>query len=367
MKIGVVTYFNVPNYGAVLQAYALQKYLQTRGHHIVFVDYAWTRGNFTLNKLLLSRLLKFFYKKLTHSRFSASFLSFQQYFEKTKRYNTITSILHDPPDCECFIVGSDQMWALSSDKRHTLPLRFLEVFDHKALRIAYAVSFGKPVPKELSEEVGRYMQKFSAISVREKNTVEWVRDLSGREAKWLCDPTLLLKSEYYDKLFPNDMPIDLSGAYIFKYMLPWETVGDGVLDGIDKHLEIADIKTDMCDPKTWIDIICGVRSKIEVADWLRRIKYASFVVTNSFHGTLFSIIYKKPFLTLPLTGHAASMNDRIFSVLGFLGLEDRIYATPNSVYSLSGLLNTPINWEDVHLRLDNWRNQTDAYFRSLAL
>ena len=366
MKIGIVTYFNVPNYGAVLQAYALQRYLQFRGHHIVFVDYAWGRGNFSLNQLLLSRVRKFVHKKLTHNRSSTSFLSFQ-HFEKTKRYNTVVSILHDPLDCECFIVGSDQMWALSADRRHTFPLRFLDVFDHKALRIAYAVSFGKPVPKELSEEVGRYMQKFSAISVREKNTVEWVRDLSGREAKWLCDPTLLLKSEYYDKLFPSDIPLDLSGAYIFKYILPWETVGDGILDGIEKHLGIAHIKTDMCYPNTWIDIVCGIRSKIEVEDWLQRIKYATFVITNSFHGTLFSIIYKKPFLTLPLTGHAASMNDRIFSVLGFLGLEDRIYDASNSNYSLSKLLNSPINWTDVHLRLDNWRNQTDDYFRTLAL
>ena len=362
MKVGIVTYFDVPNYGAMLQAYAMQKYLKMRGHHVVFVNHTWFPEKILLKYFFRPQSFNSFRGKFTYNKsMVATFLPFQEHFEKTRRYESIASIRDDPPDCDCFIVGSDQMWNVDICKRGKLPYVFLDIFGDKAMRIAYAVSFGRPIPAELHGEVENYMRKFTAISVREKNAVEWVCNLSGKEAEWLCDPTLLYNVEDYDELFPKSYA-DEKTPYIFEYMQGKRDITHDV----GKYFGITKIMTEMRASDKWFDMLLGLQIKIGIGNWLRRIKHASFIVTSSYHGILFSIIYKKPFMLVPLTGHVTPWNDRFFSILGFLGLDNRIYDESKS-NSLAELLDAPINWTDVHQRLANWRNKTDAYFKNLSL
>jgi len=364
MKIGIVTFFNAPNYGAMLQAYALQEYLRGRGHQTVFIDgIRWNPIQWSFKGILLSRSMRSLRTKIELNRVRAPLLPFQQRLKKTKAYTSISSISRTPPVCDCFIVGSDQMWNVDFVKRHAWPFVFLDAFGDKALRIAYAVSFGRSIPEEFRDEIGQLMRKFTAISVREQNAVEWVHELSGKEADYLCDPTLLWEKEYYDALLPV-VPIDLKSPYIFEYII--RATPNDILQDVKKHFKVAHVKADMCPSDQWFSRITGLQVKVSVEEWVQRIKCATFVVTDSFHGTLFSIIYQKPFLVLPLAGHLQSQNDRICSILGFLGLENRVFdaTTPTS---LSALLDSPIPWEDVHQRLAEWRKKTDVFFQRAGL
>jgi len=353
MKIGIVTHFNAPNYGAMLQAYALQTHLQARGHGVVFFDNVIRVEKYTTGQLFSPLSLKSFRTKLARNMDIEMFQRFQHHFATTQRYDYISSVLPNPPDCDCFIVGSDQVWNVDIHQQH-LQLVFLDAFPSKALRVAYAASFGRPVPDKVRAEIGGYLKNFSAISVREKNAVEWVRELSGKEAEWVCDPTLLCESEQYDALLPES-PADVEAPYVFSYLLV--PVKRHPTKAVAKHLGIKRVKTHLRGGA----MMFGVQAKIGIEEWLQRIKRASLVITNSYHGTLFAIIYKKPFLTLPLKGDWESRNDRIFSVLGKLGLENRIYDASNPA-ALPSALDSPIDWDDVRRRLAAWRKKTDAFF-----
>jgi len=373
MKIGIVTFFCVPNYGAMLQAYALWKYLEERGHQVEFIDYAFGNARrIPLWKCFVSRQVHGYFnairKKLkAYVRFRI--VHFSDAFPKTRPVTTFVELKDAGCDYDALVVGSDQMWNPLWCSGENLPVVMLDFAAKGVKRIAYAVSFGtKEWKKEHNaDEAGRLLCEFDAISVREESGMKLVQELSGRDdTEWVVDPTLLHSASFYEPLF--NVECCKRHRYVFSYMLEeWmndENV-ESVMQAVMVAKEIDEIHTDKVSVGGLWSPVCklfDVQSKVPVGTWLSEIANSDFVVTNSFHGTVFSILFHRPFVTMPVSGKMSGMNERIVSLLSMAGLRSRIV----NIEDLDGcrdVVGSAINWDEVDRRLDAERLRADVFFK----
>ena len=373
MRIGIVTFFRVPNYGAMLQAYSLWKYLEERGHEVEFIDYAFGNARrIPLWKCFVSRHVRGCFgairKKLkAYVRFNI--VHFSDAFPRTRPVATFVELKEIGCSYDALIVGSDQMWNPLWCSGETLPVVMLDFAAKGEKRVAYAVSFGtKEWKKEQNaDEAGRLLREFDAISVREESGMKLVQELSGRDdAKWMVDPTLLHSASFYEPLLNcecRDRP-----RYVFSYMLD-EWLGDENVESVLRVVTTArgvdEVHTDKVSASGLLSPICkmlDVQSKMSVGSWLSEIANSDFVVTNSFHGTVFSIIFHKPFMTMPVSGKMSGMNERVVSLLSMVGLRSRIVDTKD-LDGCREVISTAIDWDGVDRRLDAERVKADAFLQ----
>lgn len=353
MKVGILTFHWATNYGAVLQAYALQTYLSQHGYDAQIIDYL----PFTLKKNLVNcifikrpwripRNILDYLKELRFREFR------KKHFRLSRKYQSFEDLIMNPPLYDIYVCGSDQIWnpgfALRGEKKTTLSY-FLEFCPNNVKRIAYAVSFGCiQYPKILIDLVSPILSKFKAVSVRENSGCQIVHKMGIDNVELLPDPTLLLRAKDYESLAFTSRK--MQNKYIFFYALH------------DSQKTIKEIKNHFLRlHHKIIDAGSLTNSIIGVETWLAFIESSSFVITNSYHGLIFSIIFRKPFIVVPAEGTYEEMNDRIFTLLRILGLEDRIadYSDENKINSI---LVQSINWEMVENKVNSLRNDAHLFF-----
>lgn len=334
-SVAIMTYWEYnDNYGQILQAYALSYFIKKLGLHARLIKYHHLSD--TTTKLSMARRLKSFIyrpgqflkgltyrvKHLFKNRNSVScpcadsFITFKSHhLDWTDDYQTYLELKANPPADDYYICGSDMIWAESA----YMPNPFFLNFGSHAKKIAYAPSFGrKSISKIFKNEIKPLLSYFTAVSVREASGIEICKSAGRNDAVHVPDPTLLLSREDYLKI---EEPIDTPKDYIFAYLLgessklymPMiiKTADDNNLKIIFRNAQGGD----NLHPQTLAS----------PGQWLSLIKNARHVFTNSFHGVIFSIIYRKPFTFLPLTGKGASSNERVVSILSALNLNSRIY------------------------------------------
>ena len=366
MKIGIVTFYRVANYGAMLQAYSLMKNLERMGHEVVFIRYKFCAPKrLPLWRSLVSRSLKGVRIKLK-SYVCHPITDFAKDYSQTEFCETIDAVKLATKDCDAFIVGSDQMWNPLWCSGLHLPLVMLDFATGDKIRISYAASFGTKEWREdqNAAEAGRMLKKFKAISVRENSGVELVEKLSGRkDAKCLLDPTLLQNAMFYNEIIAKNVSCCKNGKkpYVFRYILDEWTDSkelEAALGVAKAKLNITNVETDRKNAPGLLGVICrmlGVKAKITLPEWLEKIASSEFVFTNSFHGTVFAILFHKPFVSVLIKGKMSGMNERALSLLKLVGLEDRaVYL--DELEKIAALADTPVNWEDVDSRLDQQRD-----------
>lgn len=375
MKIGIVTFYGAANYGAMLQAYALWKFLESRGHEVVFIRTPCVApGRISLWRCFVSRSWKGVVTKLK-MRIQHSITEFAASYPQTITCSSIEAIRRETEDCDAYIVGSDQMWNPIWCSGEHLPLVMLDFAAEGKPRISYAASFGVTSWDEKygPERAGAALSKFKAISVREASGVEIVKNLTGRmDAKCLLDPTLLHGRDFYQRIIA-ERPILNRGnlPYVFRYWLQWSDVrdSDGAVELIKNLIGVNCVEDDSIPAGGFASPfyrLCGVRGKIVVPEWLNKIAGASFVLTNSFHGTVFAILFHRPFLSVLLRGGMRGMNERALSLLQILGLEDRaIYS--NEVSKYGRLIAEPIDWMSVESRLNGKRDEVKGWLEEVGL
>ena len=377
MKIGIVTFYRVANYGAMLQAYALERYLKARGHDVVFIAHErCIAKKHPLWRCFVSRsLLGVRIKLKNYVRHSIT--AFARDFPQTRFCRTLEDVREATKDCDAFIVGSDQMWNPMWCSGVYLPLVMLDFADSRKPRIAYAASFGTREWREDqdAERAGELLRKFSKISVREESGVALVKELSGRmDAQCLLDPTLLQTADFYCEIMMRRQvtSVERDNPYIFRYILDeWDdaTSSQKAFDIFQSCVGLSRVEMDRIPVSGALGPLCqllSVTAKIPVPDWLWKIAHADFVFTNSFHGTVFSILFHRPFVSLLLRGRMSGMNERLLSLLAKLGLSERgVYA--DETEKIKAIANQPIQWELVEENLKKLRLETDAFFGSCML
>lgn len=377
MKVGILTFHFVPNQGAVLQCYAMQKFLESEGHSVRVVDYRpsyhtvryapfknpflYARWYFRKNdrKSLPVRLNVFaraFVRALamnaegTDRRVTAAFRSFsRRHLHLTAPYRSLASLRRNPPSLDACLVGSDQLWNPELLDQDFDPAYFLDFGPDSLVRFSYAVSLGKP-PSDLQlRQLGPLCKRLDAISLRESSpAVERALPLPVH----VClDPTLLLDAADYADV---ESPRLVDGDYIFVY-------GFETTPGIEEALAEVLRRHPSCrvvngSPHR-VKLRCPHESRRVYGPdaFLSFVRHARCIVTNSFHATAFSVIYQKDFVTVPHSTRALRMN----VLLDSIGLASRLWG--HDAFSFD----VPVDWSDVCSRIHGLRQDSIEYLHAL--
>jgi len=365
-RIASITYHFVPNYGAALQAWALQKCLDGLGLEAFFIDYRpahlTTGGAFWWpgNRWRLRANLVIAYQKSQAVRQMlrgdggkrAAFAAFHRQHLRLseQRYRSAEALRSHPPEADGYVCGSDQIWN-SSLQYGIDPSYFLDFETSGKPRVAYAPSFGRAaVAPSAREQTARLAGGLDALSIREESGVKLLQELTGREAFWAPDPTLLPEDGYPEAIRPAQDKV-----FLFVYALRSRELVSRTESYVRRRLGL-----DLVSPETLARAQTGAPGPLE---WLGYIKNSHFVITNSYHGTLFSIIFQRPFIFAGLGGSKAGFNERARSLLSRLGLENRMIFSYDE-NTLSRLADEPIDWNSVHARTTAWRAQAAAFLSS---
>lgn len=335
MKIGILTYHACFNYGACLQAYALQTTIKKLGYKCEIIDY---------QSDILRNISDVFSKKPTNIReiiknvtrfpYKSQLLERQKLFEDfinnnlelSQRCRTEKDVERQAEQYDCIVCGSDQTWNLDPSVRYQNAVYFLNFPKHQR-RISYATSFGQWVEKapEHEEEFLPWVTGYDALSMREQSGVEYLQS-KGLKCELVVDPTLLLEKKYYDAICRERL---INEPYVL--LFTWNGAKDAteIAKKIAKQTHAKPVYI-VAPPRA---MFSGVERKLDVGpcEFLSLIKYADYVVTNSFHGTVFSIIYQKRFVSV-VTGH---VDKRRESLMKHLGLTDHLMSQEN--FSLTAI------------------------------
>lgn len=373
-KIGIITILKVNNYGADLQAYATQRILNKLGWNAEIIDYLFYK-NPKFEKTKMSRPLfpmgmgkkmkEHLYpilneikgwrnvksNKVRKERF-ASF--HRENTAMSKTFKSMDELYQAGLDYDVYMVGSDQVW--NPGIYSSLEPYFLTFAPKGKKRISYASSFGvSDIPEVAKPFYRKQLLELSSISVRENTAVDLVKQLSGREAQWVLDPTLLLSasdwrqvcSDRYAKMPPFVLVYELTPcAYIAELA---EYIAQ------KKKLQIVRIcKSAAREDKntSFLDVVDA-----GPAEFLELFGKAAIIVTNSFHGTAFSINFNKPFYTV--IPHRKNNNSRQQSLLEMLGLKERM------VWEDAGYPNIDegMDFTHVNIQLEIERDKSIKYLR----
>lgn len=335
MKIAIMTQPLGENYGGIMQAWALQQVLKSEGHEVVTIDrradekgffYHLARlGYRSLQKALGKRkapinLEKYLSKIFEHTNaFVVQNLSMSEPLDSTEKLKAH----FDRENYDVVIVGSDQTWRpMYSPNIGNFFLDFLQ--DKTIKRIAYASSFGVD-EWEFTEEQTKYCaplaQNFDAVSVREDSGIDLCKNFLGVDATHVQDPTLLLERSDYESLFEGKGIPKRSG--ICTYILDDLFWKRQVLENAQKILSLPCYTNNsvLKDFSKFTPLQCEAYKLPCVESWIQGFADADFIITDSFHGTVFSIIFNKPFVSLINPGRGVS---RFYSLLKKMDLSNRM-------------------------------------------
>lgn len=331
MKTGIITFHHSYNCGSMLQAFAMQTALSKLGHTARIINFS-NKGQQELYsvmvrpksfKALAKNAVLFSRRKTIEANYS-SYEGFMRAF-----YNMDADVITDPEALsdkgfDCIVAGSDQIWNVTiadGDDAYFLP------WVKNARKIAYAPSFGAKNIAKYSDDPDKYaelIKDFDAVSIRERNGQAWIKELTGLDVPLVLDPTLLLNRPDYEPL--EDRSIKLPGDYIFYYSPGYASDINELIKRVSKHYDLPVIAF---NAKAFHLKGMGVTSNFRLpvlenpSTYLSLIKNARIVFTTSFHGTIFSTLYRKTFWTVK-NGGMFGDDDRVLTLMDTLGLEDRL-------------------------------------------
>lgn len=347
MKAGIITYwFSESNYGTVLQNYAVQTILKKNGYEPTNIRFS---SNSTLSfkekinasvkqygilatigGVLKRKFLAFSYKRNQKNDAQRSFKSFiDQYIsnseEVLKSSEQMKSLL---PEKSLYVVGSDQIWnvddMLCFYAEREIPYVFLENVPDASKKISFAASLGTTTSSSpYKEKIGTLLKRFDLITVREKNGIEICKSFGVEKVFHHFDPTLMLDRFDYRNLIHNESKLQ-KGKYILLYLLNDATSFS--LSSFYKWAKNLGLQVVYVNGNTdRFKLNFYKKSYPSIPEWLELIDNAKFVFTNSFHGTVFSIIFNKQFLYINQKKYKGNNNPRLESLLNSLSITDRFY------------------------------------------
>lgn len=349
MEIGILTFHSAHNYGAMLQAFALQQYIKNcLSMNVKIIDFRTldsinSYSIFKKPKQLRGyaretlKILHYLDLKKKHSSFER-FLA--DYICLTQRYSTYKELYEQPPILDFYITGSDQVFNPNGKEINAYYLNFGKTSTKK---IAYAPSFGhKNIPSDKNALIKDLLNKFDHLSARETSGCSIIKELIGKEVPNVVDPVFLLTREQYHSI---SKPFKLRCK---KYILVYALIGFKKQVSIALRIKeitglpIVLIKSEVIFPIKGISKIVRAAGPREFL-WL--FENASYIVTDSFHGTAFSLVFRKNFFTTIAFPEKA---ERIFSLLRQTELTMRIVENPKDILEES----LPVNYDSTNEKLE---------------
>lgn len=376
MRTGLLTFHHAHHYGAQLQAFALMKEIQSMGTDCEIINYVrpdTTEGNRLFKSDLSARaLLSNANTVINYGRLKKRYARFESFVHddmklSKKSYNSYEELLKDVPEYDAYVCGSDQIWNPFIFKEKTYDPAFFADFAKGGRCIAYAPSFGiSEIPEDKREDLRKYIQHFDCLSVRERQGEKILRDVTGRDSLTVLDPTLLLTGEQWGGLSAEP---SIKGPYILCYFISDPGRYSGYIKALAEKYGLPVVS------------LCGARRVVPQTrhtvldagprEFLGLFRNASMVCTNSFHGTVFSIIFKKDFFSFT-TGlnTEKTVNSRLYNILEMLGLVDRIFSSDmDAVDFLKRVGNeaNSINYAYVYEKLEKEREMSHKFLKDSLL
>lgn len=365
MNIAILTQPICNNYGGILQNFALQTVLERMGHNVITLNYPINNrysGNIIRHLLSIGkRTIKKIYGEpgiiwvdiAKESRMQIKLAHLQKAFlDKYLHLQNITPPITKEQvsnlNIDTFIVGSDQTWRPRYNKYlENLFLDFTE--DMGVKRIAYAASFGTDKWEYSPEQTDRCSQlanKFDAISVREASGIDLCRNNLGVDAVQMLDPTLLLSADEYLSLCSEHEYTE--GDYIAVYTLDYTKEKLTLLNDISKKLNT---------PLHFIGRFTK-QGYPSVESWIEGIAHAKYVITDSFHGTVFSMIFERQFVSLGNSTRGNSRFDSLFKTFNIP--KERL---TNNVGEIVQSLQTNIDYDSVNMVKSEWQEDSSQFLK----
>ena len=387
MKIGIVTYVKCDNYGAELQAYALQWKLNKLGYDAEVIDLqkiekdlasnassivpaivnrfkilGW-KAPWSIFKLAINVLRRKVTAQKNENNIKLKHRLFIDFFENyirhSKKHYTIEEI-REATDLayDVYIAGSDQIW----NYMHTdnLDVYFLEFAKKsKAKRMSYAASISvSHIPDSRQNLYRKLLPNIQYLSVRELQGAKIIEHLTGRKAEVVLDPTLLINSGEWTENVVR-LP-EIKEKYVLVYTLSGSSYIKRLSQYVAKSLncKIVDMRIDFQKNKDGNVITCY---DLGPREWVGLISKAQYVITDSFHGTAFSINFNKPFTTL--VNPVSNMNSRVLSILEITQLTSRVIYDDGDNIMPKDLT---IDFRPVNQIIERWRKKSiDFIHKSL--
>lgn len=367
MKIGILTLPLHTNYGGILQAYALQTVLERMGHEVYVIHLKRDEiPNFSWKKKIMCYTKRFFFRYILGRKTYPIFFeenerkalpiirqNTDRFIKKHIKYYHINRFeeIGNEKFFDAYVVGSDQIWRKNSSP-WSIENSFLQFDKHSdTVKIAYAASFG--IEKwdftiEQTEICRALAKRFDIITVREKSGVELCKKHLGINAKWVLDPTMLLNVKEYQKM-AKDGNVSKSGGDLLVYILDIDKEKDKIVNEIAINREL----TPFYANKRVYDYFSPIeeRTQPSVESWLRGFTDAKFVVTDSYHGCVFSILFHKPFIVLLNEGRGL---ERIKSLLEMFNLKNRLIVSPKDATKIQD----DIDWKRIDSILEAKRKES---------
>ncbi|MEE0363041.1 MAG: polysaccharide pyruvyl transferase family protein [Prevotella sp.] len=389
MKIGIITLWeSSDNYGQQLQCWALQEVLRELGQDPFLIRYNTAlkpslsnRIKSKLNSIIKIISIYQLIRKIYERKKNKNKLRWQSEYKKKnnyrdfagfkKQYLTISPEIYEdvealrsnPPQAEIYIAGSDQIWSYPLSYEESKAY-FLDFGSENIKRIAYAASFSlTEYPENLKPVLRHLLKRFDAVSVREDTGVS-ICESVGIKAELVVDPTMLLGINDYKILIQQNQLKEDDSNYIYVYHLNiedkeeihWEEVKKLALNNT-LSLRVTTSSGQLIGR----ELLDGVDYEYStIPQWLSNISNAKFVVTTSFHGVVFCLIFHINFIWFPLMGKRSNGNCRVIDLLKSINLSNHIFSETNTLEKVYTL---PIDWDVVDIKLNSLRGLSLSFLQ----
>lgn len=359
-KIGTITFHGVTNYGALFQAYALRRVIEEKGYECEIIDYQNTtmkeqyksfskrdlnikHPKQTLKKILLSPYQK---------KRNRAFKEFREEYLCLSKESYDENHLPDANMYDAIIAGSDQIWNFSCNGND---VHYLLDFAQETSCRCYSYAASLSTSKFTEEQIGIYkklLSNFNQISVREQSSSDMLNKILDKPVETSVDPTLLLSSQEWREL-ASDVKHE---NYVLVFLMTHskDILEDAFKFASERNKKI--IYVNLYEP--FIDKKYNSLFTVEPKEWLGLILNADYVITNSFHGTVFSILFNKQFSTCLIED--SGKNERLYQLLNITGLQSRLKTVYNTPFT-----EEEIDYDIVHEKLEFKRKESHAYLDNI--
>ncbi len=360
MKVLNITMQAVNNYGSVLQTYATERIFQDLGCEVETLDYI--QENLQMNsvrkvlkyggpgwKIKLKQLILLLIKKENTRRAEIMDAFRERYLHLTKRYMSVRELEADLPKADVYCTGSDQTW--NTVINGVSKAYFLGFAPDDKKKISFSASFGiEKLPEKDKSEVKKLLSRYDAISVRESSGLSILNGLGINNATFVLDPTLVVESNIWHDMTSERL---ISEDYIFVYQLNTSRKFVDYVNRFSSHKKLQVVYVKSRKINQYKNAFFKENPTID--EWLSLFKYASYIITDSFHGTLFSLIFQKKFIDI----YPPNFSARIASILKLTGLEGRHVED----LSILDYCDREIDYDKVNSIIEERKNLTKSFLR----
>lgn len=369
MKIDTLTTYDVYNYGASLQAYALQQYILSLGYDSEIIRYQpeylrrkydcwWVNPESKASKYFITRMIyrvaKTIQRLFTLGRKRKFDVFNHSYLKETTEYRTHDELVLHPPIADMYVCGSDQIWNVLYDAGRD-PVFFLEFVPQGRKRISYAASFSYlNIDKDNFNRIRESLKKFYAVSVRETQGLQILNEMEIK-GQVVLDPVFLHNADFWRRFAEQGhLKKNISNQ---KYILVYDFENNELLRAsaigyAKKHtlsiFSITDTYSRRYADKNF--------SKAGPIEFVQLIDGCEAFFSNSFHGTVFSIIFHKPFFVFKRNRHA--VNSRMESLLSLFDMENRMIENKQQFEWVASISE---NWEDKEIIKQEQLKKSESY------